>query len=74
MNKILSTKVNAIFLAVILVAGIIAAMSPIIAQPINAFYPPLHGDITDESLGFLQSDVLDKISSTNVYVDDTIFI
>lgn len=42
-----------------------------ITHPINAFYPPLHGDITDESLGFLQSDVLDKISSSNVDVDGT---
>ena len=41
-----------------------------ITHPINAFYPTLHGDITDESLGFLQSDVLDKISSANVDVDE----
>ena len=42
-----------------------------ITHPINAFHTPLHGDITDESLGFLQSDVLDKISSANVDVDET---
>ncbi len=42
-----------------------------IAHPINAFESPIHGDITDESLGFLVSDVLDKISSTNVDVDET---
>jgi hypothetical protein len=41
------------------------------AHPINAFRAPIHSDITDESLGFLQSDVLDKISSTNVNVDET---
>jgi hypothetical protein len=42
-----------------------------IAHPINAFRAPIHSDITDESLGFLLSDVLDKISSTNVNVDET---
>ena len=42
-----------------------------IAHPINAFESPIHGDITDESLGFLRSDVLDKISSTSVDVDET---
>lgn len=42
-----------------------------ITNPINAFKSPIHGDITDESLDFLLSDVLDKISSTNDYVDDT---
>ena len=43
-----------------------------ITHPIHAFNTtPHHGDIIDESLGFLQSDVLDKISSTNVDVDDT---
>ena len=40
-----------------------------ITHPINAFESPVHDDITDESLGFLQSDVLDKISSANVDVD-----
>ncbi|HYZ95793.1 MAG TPA: hypothetical protein VE524_04195 [Nitrososphaeraceae archaeon] len=42
-----------------------------IAHPIDAFESLLHGDITDESLGFLRSGVLDKISSTNVDVDET---
>lgn len=42
-----------------------------IAHPINAFESLIHGDITDESLGFLRSDVLDKISSTSVDVDAT---
>lgn len=42
-----------------------------ITHPINAFNTPHHGDITDESLEFLQSDVLDKISSSNVDVDET---
>jgi hypothetical protein len=69
--NIATAKINSIFLAVVLVAGTIAAISPIIAHPINAFHAPLHGDITDESLGFLQSDVLDKISRTNVDVDET---
>jgi hypothetical protein len=42
-----------------------------IAHPINAFESLIHGDITDESLGFLRSDVLDKITSTSVDVDET---
>ena len=42
-----------------------------IPHSINAFKSPIHGDITDESLGFLLSDVLDKISSTSVDVDET---
>ena len=42
-----------------------------IAHPINGFESLIHGDITDESLGFLRSDVLDKITSTSVGVDET---
>src|SRR5215217_8659795 len=60
-NSIITTSI--IILTILLFSTIV--------YPINAFESPIHGDITDESLGFLLSDVLDNISSTNVDVDET---
>jgi hypothetical protein len=37
-----------------------------VAVPVNAFKSGIHGDIDDDSLSFLQSDILNRISSADV--------
>ena len=65
-----SSSIQTKFIGISIVLITILLFSTI-AHPINAFKSPSHSDITDESLGFLLSDVLDKIISTNVDVDET---
>src|SRR5688572_21555891 len=68
MNVLISSNIIIITTSIIILTIILFST---IAHPINAFESLIHGDITDESLGFLRSDVLDKITSTSVDVDET---
>ena len=68
MNVLISSSTLIITTSIIILTLILFST---IAHPINGFESLIHGDITDESLGFLRSDVLDKITSTSVDVDET---